>query len=274
VTKVNLFSQRSYRSVIEIHLKDASGNRQRGAVKQLSEAVNCHSTFISHVLSNKAEFSTEQALRFCKYSSFDEEETDYFMDLVNKDKAGDTDTKKYYEEKLAKKKEEHLNLKNRLKVAETLTPDQQSIYYRSWLPQAVHLHCHLPGKHTIASLATSLGSTEQQIRSTTSDLVDLGFIEESDNCFVLKNNLVHLGKDSPIIAKSHYNWRIKTTQELMSRSSTKDSHYTSVFTASEATAQKIRELIINHIEETRELIIPSPSEKLYVFCLDFYGLTP
>jgi len=271
---VNIFSIKEYRKVVEAYLDGPGQKRPRGAIKAVAQALKCHSTFIAHVLNGKADLSIEQGLRFCKHFQLDAEEKDYFVDLILKDKSGDTSTRNYFETRLKQKRDDRLNLKKRLKVKHTLTAEQESLYYRNWLTQAAHIYCQLEGNHTIESIAKALGVREDSVEQAVQSLIDLGFIEDRKGALVSIKDLFHLGKDSPSIRKSHYNWRLKTTDELMQASDKlPGTHYSSVVSTSIETAQEIRELILKHIEETPEKIIPSKSEKLYIYCLDFYQLT-
>lgn len=271
---INIFNIKGYRKVIEKYLDGPAGRRPRGAVKDLAESLKCHSTFIAHVLNGKADFSTEQALRFAAHFSLEGDETDYLMDLVLMDKAGDLQTKKYFEKKVNGRRDDHVNFKKRLKVEEKLTYEQEALYFKCWLTQAIHILCQIEGVHTIESIAHTLGVRSDAVQHSINALTDLGFIKEGGRGYRSTKNLFHLGDDSDLISKSHYNWRLKTTEEMMhSHSQLPGTHYSSVVSTSESVAQEIRELILEHIAETREKIIPSTSEKLYVYCLDFYPLT-
>ena len=51
-----------------------------------------------------------------------------------------------------------------------------------------------------------------------------------------------------------------------------DLHYSTVVTLSEQDFRKIKESLLQTIEEARETIRKSPEEKLCSFCVDFYEL--
>jgi hypothetical protein len=254
-------------------LSDKDGARPRGAIKSLAQALKCHSTFIAHVLSEKAEFSTEQGLRVCRHFGLDSDETAYFLDLLHRDRSGDTVAKAYFDELLNQRRADRQNLKKRLKVGSTLSDAQESTYYRNWLPPAVHMVCQLPGKHTAESIAERLAISRRAAERAIAELLELGILATERHGLVSAVDSIHLGKDSPFVNRSHRNWRHKTAEELdQTPASLPGLHYSAVVSLSEADAARLREIIMKHIEATRRVIIPSPAEELYVQCLDFYRL--
>lgn len=269
----DVFKCSAYRDAVEQWLSHPQGGRPRGAIKALADVLKCHPTFIAHVLNGKADFSNEQALRFCRHFALTGDETDFFLDLLNRDRAGDTETRAYFQERLKFRLEERQNLQRRLRVQDALTSDQEAVYFKSWLTQAVHMSTLLPGPHTVASLAARLGAQLPAVEETVKNLVDMGFLQWEKGSLTCVRLMFHLGRSSPWIAKSHYNWRLKTAQTMMETpGSLPGVHYSSVFTLSEETVQEVRELILRHVEEARERIAPSPSERVYVYCIDFYPL--
>ena len=70
--------------------------KKHGIVQELAEALNCHPTFVSQVLKGKSELSVEQALSFAQHFSLDEEETHFFVLLVEKSRAGNSTTRSYF----------------------------------------------------------------------------------------------------------------------------------------------------------------------------------
>lgn len=271
----DFFSIDEYRAAMRFLLSPREGSRPRGAVKKLATSLKCHSTFIAHVLNHKADLSTEQALRLCRHFNLEADETAYFLDLVHRDRAGDTYSKSYFDGLLKQRREDRQNLKKRIKATDSLTPSQEATYYRSWLSPAIHILCQLPGRHSIDDLAENLSVSRRAVEKATADLVWLGVLVADRGGFRSARDSIHLGKDSPMINRSHYNWRIKTAENLDQMSFSQPGlHYSAVVSLSEADAQRLREVILKHIEATRRIILPSPAEQLYVQCLDFYRLTP
>jgi uncharacterized protein (TIGR02147 family) len=269
---MDVFQANNYRLYIEAIIKPNSG-RVWGAVKRLSEVLKCHSTYVSQIINGKADLSTEQTVAICKFFGLDAEETDHFHDLVNRDKAGNEDTTNYFQTRINKRLEERLNLKKRFKVDNKLSLEQEAIYYRGWLPQAVHMACTLSGNHSSRSIAQLLGVSETQIALTLNDLKTIGLVELVEEGYRASNHSVHLGNDSPMIHHFHTNWRFKAAQDIMTSATLPGVHYSSVATMSQETAKELHQLILSHVERSRALIAPSPSEIMCLYSLDFYPLS-
>ena len=212
-------------------------------------------------------------MAFARYAKLDRDSSEFFLDLVNRDKAGNDETREHFQDRIKRRLTDRQDLKRRLKIKDALTSDQEARYYDGWLPQAVHICCQLAGHHSIDSIARTLQVDEAKIDAVLQQLVTLGLVEESASGFRSLRDSVHLGKDSPLIGRFHSNWRLKTTDELLTTVGQRGSHYSSVVSMSHETAAKIRELILRHLEDSRALIIPSPPDELFVYCLDFYQLT-
>ncbi len=82
-----VFQAKNYIEFVSYFLHDGRKRIPRGAVKALSDHLQCHPTFISQVLGEKAHFSHEQALRFCSHAQLSEKETEIFIFILDRDRA-------------------------------------------------------------------------------------------------------------------------------------------------------------------------------------------
>lgn len=244
----------------------------RRGVSKLALHLKVHPTFIAKVLGEKADFSCEQAVSFCNYANFSAGDTEYFVDLLLRDRAGDPGTRAHFEERLCRQRELSENLKRRLDSSRDLTIEEQLEYYESWLPQAVHLLCQSTGRHTPASIALRLGIQPQQVENLTAKLIHMGLLVRRDGAFFSEVDFIHTGKDSPLVGRLHVNWRLKIISDLLIGKGSDGVHFSAVAAMSVATALQIRELLISSLESAKRSIATSPSETLQVLAIDFYGL--
>jgi plasmid maintenance system antidote protein VapI len=266
-----VYEAQTYRHFVSACLGDES-SREWGAVKKLAAALKCHSTYVSQILSEKAHLSTEQAVMFCRYFHIDLDASEFFLDLVARDKAGNDDTRRHFQQRLDRRLGERLSLKNRLRIDDALTAEHEGRYYDGWLPQAVHICCQLPGSHSAKSLAQTLKAEVGKVESILKDLEAIGLVEKSPSGLKSLKDSVHLAKDSPNNSRFHTNWRLKTTAELMTTARMPGAHYSSVISISAAAVAELQELILRHLEACRAIIVPAPAEQVYVHCIDFYAL--
>jgi hypothetical protein len=250
----------------------AGDEAERGTSKRLAERLDCHPTYVSQVTKGKAHFNVDQAVAFCSFFALDTEATEFFLDLLHRDRAATPAARAYFDRRLESRLVERANLKKRFRVEETLSAEQEMAYYDGWIPQTVHMYCQLPGRHTADEVSAALGLDPGKARAVLTGLTRHGFLTETDGVFRSARDRVHLGKDSPVIRRGHAQWRQKTVHQLMERSDDLAVHYSSVVSLSEASVKTVRELIFRHLEETRDEILKSRDESLFVYCLDFYGL--
>jgi hypothetical protein len=102
-------------------------------------------------------------------------------------------------------------------------------------------------------------------------LVEQDLAEKAGQEFRIKKETLHLGKDSPFIAKHHANWRWKALQVLEEREDS-DLHYSGVIACSGEDIEKIGEKWRKCLAETIELVKASPAEELFVLNLDVFSL--
>lgn len=69
----------------------------------------------------------------------------------------------------------------------------------------------------------------------------------------------------------HQDQKTKWTPAL-DRKSQEDLHYSLTFSASEKDMQKIRDLILAHIEQVDGIMRPSPEEAVFCFNIDYFRI--
>lgn len=269
---MNVYDAKNYRAYIQACIARDREAGKTGAVKRLARVLKVHSTYVSQVIKGKSDFSVDQALAFCIHEKLSSDQTEYFLDLVCRDRAGTKETRAHYQTRIERRLNEQTDMKKRWQISESLTADQEQKYYHSWLPQAVHLFCQLPGVHSIGSIAQKIGVQEGAVASVVEDLENIGFIERTSDGIKSIRDSVHLGRDSRFTSRNTINWRLKVISDITSTGRLPGIHYSSVVSMSRKAAEEIDQLILKHLDEMRAVIVPSPSEALYSYCLDFYPL--
>lgn len=268
-----VFESNGYRDFIRICLGKDDSSKRNGAVKNLAQHLKCHSTYISQVVNEKAHFSNEQAVNFCLYFQLNEEETEFFINLVNRDRAGSAEAKAHFDKMIKRQLEERSNLKKRWHTTNTLELEPGLQYYETWIPQAIHILSQIDQYQTIDAISSALKVDRTKTVDILKMLDTIGLIEFQNGKVKTIVDSIHLEKKSPLHAKFLANWRLKAIEDLSYGRDQSGINYSSVVSLSEEAQLKIKSIILRHLEETRDLIIKSKSEKLCVYNLDFYSLT-
>jgi len=270
---MEVYEAKTYQEFLNDCLEKGTAYRPKSTKKSLAEHIKCHSTFVSHVLAEKAHFNNEQAIRFSEFYGLSPDETDYFIDLINHDRAGDVKTKNFFAKRIARHRTRWLKLSHRIKTEDRLSPEQEDRYFENPLLQAVHLATLLPNTNNATAIAKRLQITARLVENALDTLREMGLLEVSDDNIAPRNRLLHLDKASPVYKRYHANWRLKIINDAAVANQGEGVHYTSIFTLSREQVDRFKQLVLTHIEDSRELVIDSSPEQMFAYALDFYPLT-
>src|SRR5262245_25703835 len=103
-----------------------------GQSHRLAKHLNVHTTLISQILGGRKSFSLEQAHEVAEYLGLNELETDYFVTLIQLEKAGTKPLRAYFEKKLAGVKGRASELVNRLKSERGMSEEMRAVFYSHW----------------------------------------------------------------------------------------------------------------------------------------------
>ena len=86
-----IFEFADYKRFLKAFIKNLP-RRGHGEAGRLAKSLGTNSTFISQILNGQANLSAEQAYKVAQHFAFNQIETDYFMNLVSMNRAGDKAT--------------------------------------------------------------------------------------------------------------------------------------------------------------------------------------
>lgn len=253
------------------YVKNALSLRGHGARLKLAEALKCHSAYITLVLNKDAHFNIEQALEASAFFNLSSEEEEFFLLLLQYNKAGTKKLRDYTWKKIKEIRETRALVSNRIKGNEELDEVTQAKYYSRWYYAAIHVLVTIPGKKTKNSIAAYLGLEMATVNEAINFLESCGLIVHSKTSYETGKTKVFLSGDSPFIVQHHQNWRLSAMDNII-RPRKENLHFSSVYTLSEKDFIKIREKLLENIQEVWRVVQPSKEEKLCAFNLDFFEL--
>lgn len=238
---------------------------------RIAEVAGCNTTYVTHVLKGVAQFSLEQSERISKRIGHSRSETEFFLLLVQQNRAGTVALRSLLLEQLDRQVSEHFDFQKRLKFEGTLSQENQAIYYSAWYFSAIHVAISLPEFQTRSALSRYFGLTEDTVNDALEFLVSRGLATQDGGKFKVGSVSLHLGKNSPMIRKHHGNWRVRAIQS-MDHLRESDLHYSSVVTVSKADADRVRSIMVKAIEEIREVVKNSKDEGVFAYTFDLFSL--
>jgi uncharacterized protein (TIGR02147 family) len=268
---MDIFAISNYRDIIRQYVK--SNKNERGYQKILAKAAGCQPSYLSQVLNSHVHLTPDQGGGFCDFWGFDEDETDYFINLILLERSSSGYLKRNLERKISELREKKLNFSERFKkmenALETMETNVLVEYCSSWYWVAVHVLLTIPGYQSPEKIASHLGMSEGFVKKCLERLVEMNIIAKTEDGWQpLKENL-HIPKESPLLISYHTTWRQQALRRIQNYEKD-DVHYTAVHSLSVKDYEKLRNKIIDLIDESRHIVVPSKEEMLVCFLCDFF----
>lgn len=266
----SIFNFKDFRKFIRISFS-ARSKGGHGEATKLARALSVNNTFISQVLKGDKSLSLEQAFATANYLSLNEFEAEFFVLLVQLDRAGTREYKNFIEKQLARLKGKSEKLANRVKHETKISEEQRAVFYSDWVYSAVRLSTQLSNLKTVESLAEHFALPVAKVREVIEFLLIAKILKLECGELSWGATSTHLEASSPWIKSHHANWRQKAIEEI-SHSNSKSLHYSAPMTLSKSDAARVREVLIQSINAVDEILTPSPSEELHCLNIDWFSV--
>jgi len=265
-----IFEFSSYKVFVNQKIK-VMPKRGRGQYLKIAKHLGVHTTMVSHIFKGDSNLSVEQGLALVSYFGLNRLETDYFIALIQVERAADQNSKGYFLGHLKGIKTKATSLQERLEQTTELSEKNQAIFYSHWYYSAIRLLTALPGFQSPETIAESLGLPIGQVRSVIDFLLKTGLCLEIKGKVSIGKTRTYIGRESPMVMRHHENWRKKSVQ-LMDRGDTNNLNFTNPITISQTDFEIIREKLICFLEDFRKTADPSPTERLCCLNIDWFKI--
>ncbi|MFZ4405264.1 MAG: TIGR02147 family protein [Pseudobdellovibrionaceae bacterium] len=265
-----IFEYSNYKLFLQSYLKQLP-KQGRGQLKMMAAYLSMHPTHVSQIVSGSKDFSIEQAYKLGKYLGLNKLEFEYFLLLIQKDRAGTHDLKQYLLEKMESLKKESANISKRIDQDRVLSDFEKSVFYSSWIYSAVRLFCSIGEGQNLDAIAVRFQLSRDKVVEITQFLLTTGLCQEVNGKIMIGALHTHIGMDSPLLQRHHANWRTKALQKIDSLN-TSELMFTGPFSLSKTDFAKIRENLLQMISQTLKTVKASPAEDLACLNIDFFWL--
>jgi len=266
----NIFDYIEYKDYI-CEIITNSSRYGRGTQKDMAKFLECKTSYISQVLNGYLDFTLEQGVKLNVFFDHTEEESHYFILQIQYARAGSRELKLHFEKQMKMITDNRHVLTKRLKPQNTLNENFKHIYYSTWYYAAIHIMLTIPQYCTVDSIVTALSLPRPLIVKVLDFLVTCGLAVQDNGIYKNGISNIHLTSESPHIQRHHTNLRNQAIQSI-DKNLPDDLHYSSFISLAKEDVIKIRELLIQTIEEYRKVVKNSPPEELHGICIDFFKL--
>ena len=268
---VKIFDFADYRKFVASTL-ERMPKRGHGQLRKIAAYLSMHTTAVSQVFRGSKNLTLEQACGLCEYLALGQAESEYFLALVQLERAGTGRLRATLQTQLARMRERANELAARVPHGRKLTDEDKAVFYSNWYYSGVRLASSIPGCDDARSIAAYLGLPETLVSQVLSFLLATGLCVEKDGRIEVAPQSTHLDNASPLIGRHHANWRLKAIESYPAFSTHRDLAYSGLMSVSRADAGRIRSQLLGHVESLVAQAVPSACEELFCLNVDWFGV--
>jgi uncharacterized protein (TIGR02147 family) len=271
MSMADVFNESNYRNFLRTHFPQSGDGR--GRRRQLSTALNCQTSFISLVLTDRAHLNEDMAFQAAHFLNLSSDETDYFLLLFHGERAATRELKNYYEKRRQEIIKMRGQVQKRIESTKEIPFEVQAQYYSDWSYGAIHTLILNPRFRSRESIASKLHLSLVQVDECFEFLTKWGFAKKIDGEFRTSVTRLHLSSDSPFIQQHHQNWHLEALRALASnrRNQELGMNYSGVLSLAKKDIPFVRDLMMDVISKIERHIKPSKDEELVGIVMDLFG---
>ncbi|MCM2277921.1 MAG: TIGR02147 family protein [Oligoflexia bacterium] len=259
--------QRDYKDYLKERVRQNAG--RRGYIAALAQAAGCQRSYFSQMIRGSAHLTPDHAIGLCEFWELSENETEYFMLLVEHARAATPRLRRRLETRLSSLRKRLNSVGGRLQDPPGLEAGQELRYYASWHTVAIHLLCGFPKAGAVEDIAERLQLPRALVARELELLAQLGLVSERKGAWKSSSPQLHLPRESPMAMIHHANWRDRAV--AAARVPGGDGlHFTAVHSLSQADFLRVREVLLESFQKAKKIVEPSPEEELACIACDYF----
>ncbi|MGZ3773177.1 MAG: TIGR02147 family protein [Pseudobdellovibrionaceae bacterium] len=243
---------------------------KHGGLTKVSKAAGCQPAYLSKVLSESTHITPDQAFRISRSWGLIGDSQEYWLALVEFERSGDLEHRKYLNKKLLDLREKNLELKNVTARKPSEDALNQLTYHSHWAIMAIHILCSCPSFNDFNKIRNRLGLPDEIIKSFIRILMELGLVyKNKDQSFMSTPNLIHIDRHSPVLPIFLNNWRQRAmvNAPILTENSI---HYSNVQSISEKDYNELLSMTREFIRSCTKKANESGYENVFAMNIDLF----
>ena len=248
---------------------------RKGLKSKAAKFIGCHTTLISQILHGRIGLNLEQADKLNHFFGHNDDESHFFLLLVQKERAGTDSLRRYFQKQIDQIRKHRQVLKKRVGKTAAVAVEDELRYYSEWQYAAVHVALSIPEMATAEVISHRLQIPLARVRAILDFLLasGLALATKEPGKYTIGPKHIHLGVDSPQLRNHHINWRVCAIRGIDWDVGQKSGfHYSSAVSISRADVPKIKELLIESLKGMNKVIQGSNEEEIFGLNFDFFNL--
>lgn len=227
-----------------------------------------HGSLLSQVLNGSRNFSTEQSLLAAEFFGLNERETDFYLQLVQHERAGSVKLKNYYQGKLKKLRAKSLAAGSRIKATSPMTEVEKAYFYSDIYSSFIRLLASLPQVKTKEDIIELVSLPRAKVNERIDFLLEKGLMIQTEQGLDLGQGKTHLPADSSLVARHHTNWRLETLKSF-DKLGSHDLVFTAPMSLAKKDFQQLRKEILKLIDHFSKTVSSSKAETVACLNIDW-----
>ena len=269
---IDIYGFSNYREFVSAKLKSMP-MKGRGQIQQASKALGIHSSRLSRVLSGGDNLTPEQAFLLARYLGLNRFETDFFISLLDLERAGKAEYRTHLRERLRLLKRQATSEQKVAFADELLSDEACKVFFSNRINEVAWLSTMIPGLQSAKDLADALHLSLSDANKVVEFLTSVGLcVKEGEKVLPLRR-YIHLEPESGDFTTKLRNWRTKAI-ETLDKSSKSDYFFTHTVAISDTSAKEVDQILRDAVQRIDIALRRAPATKVMCLNIDWFRATP
>jgi uncharacterized protein (TIGR02147 family) len=265
---MSIFEYKNYKKYVNDRV-ESMPKKGHGQYRKMSNFLAVNSVNVSQVFKGNRDLSIEQACELCEFFGFSDLEGQYFVALVEFERAGTHKLKKMIQVRLNEFAEKSQDLKSRIRQEKQLSEEAKSTFYSNWYYSGIRLLSGIDGYNDVDRISEYFGLPITTVRRVIDFLLQYGLCVERNGKINMGPSSTHLEASSPLVSRHHMNWRLRGMENMEGIESS-ELFLTMPCSLDAKNLKLIRKELVDSIERITNLIDSAPSEELACLNIDLF----
>lgn len=242
----------------------------RGQKTKLAGHLGVSSSFISQIMKGSKVLTLEQGIMISEFFNLGEDQREYFLLLVQRERSGHSQLTKFFNQKIASFKKQIIKVDKTLKVENKVSDKDKILFYSDWLYSAIFLLCSLEGYQNEDQIFKYFNLPESRVRTCLNNLLEMKVLEVSGGKILPTNQHLYLSGDDPLVYQHHKNFRLAAFNRHSQDLKDHELLLTIPLSIAKKNAPLVRKEILKLAEKLKEYVEGDEPDSLMGLNIDWY----
>lgn len=268
---MQVFDHANYLVVLQEVLAENAGIR--GYKSSMARAMGCQASYLSQVLVGKVNITPEQALALADFWNFEELETEFFLTLVNYERAGTERLRRRLRKAIEELREKSYLFRSQhrgnVKPLVKVNPEDAIFYWSNWECTAIFEYLKLPEARKLSQIAQRFHLPLEFVGRLLERMKRMGLVEVENDLWKAAGEIEISVDEIGLIQSFHRAMRDRANYRLITPE-TMLMTFTLIGGISKSDLHVVSNLLREMTVKAASLQKESQAEELVSLCVDFY----